>query len=200
LLTVGIRYKSLDPYRFLLRLDRENSFILTVALHPGMTMNLATCPVPHEQRPINEYQDLKESWFFRWATLDWWSYLKPVIILWGLGWLVSAPVVGASFPAAKHPVQFALLGSAGASFIPGLALLRLYLGWVYVKTRLLNTTVFYEESGWYDGQTWEKPPEVLLQDRLIVTHQVEPILERMKKTFAGLGGAIAIGILLWQFL
>ena len=163
-------------------------------------MNLATCPVPPEQRPINEYQDLKESWFFRWATLDWSAYLKPVIILWVLSWLIAAPVASVSFPPTKHPAQFALLGAAGASLIPGLALLRLYLGWVYVKTRLLNTQVFYEESGWYDGQMWEKPPEVLLQDRLIVTHQVQPILNRMNKTFTGFGIAIAVGIVLWQVL
>lgn len=163
-------------------------------------MSSVICPVPLEQRPINEYQDLKESWFFRWATLDGWQYFKPVVILWSLSWLISAPVVAASFPPAKHPVQFALLGAAGASVIPGLALLRLYLGWVYVKTRLLNTKVFYEESGWYDGQTWEKPPEVLTQDRLVVAYQVQPILDRMQKIFAIKGVAIAIGILLWFLL
>ncbi|MCY7277404.1 MAG: CGLD27 family protein, partial [Phormidesmis sp. CAN_BIN44] len=38
------------------------------------------CPVPLEQRPINEYQDLKESWFFRWATLDLFAYVKPTIV------------------------------------------------------------------------------------------------------------------------
>ena len=29
----------------------------------------------------------------------------------------------------------------------------------------MEATVPYEESGWYDGQIWIKPPEILLQDR-----------------------------------
>ena len=158
------------------------------------------CPVPLEQRPINEYQDLKESWFFRWATLDLFAYVKPTIVLWGLSWLVSGPVAAVSFVPAKHPTQFGLLAAAGASLIPALALLRLYLGWRYVKTRLLNTTVFYEESGWYDGQTWEKPVEILTQDRLIVTYQVEPTLQRLSRTFQIVGLLFCVGIVVWWAL
>ncbi|MER3435190.1 MAG: DUF1230 domain-containing protein [Leptolyngbya sp. ERB_1_1] len=163
-------------------------------------MNSVICPVPEEQRPINEYQDLKESWFFRWGTLDRIGYLKPIVILWAISWFVSAPVAAVSFPPAKHLPQFLLFASAGAFIIPGLALLRLYLGWAYVQRRLLDSAVFYEESGWYDGQMWEKPPEVLAQDRLVVSYQVQPILERLKKTFSTIAVAITIGITLWFFL
>lgn len=163
-------------------------------------MNSVTCPVPEEQRPINEYQDLKESWFFRWATLDRVAYLKPVFILWLINWLVSAPVAAVSFPPAKHLPQFILFAAAGAFVIPGLALLRLYLGWAYVQRRLLDPAIFYEESGWYDGQMWEKPPEVLAQDRLVVSYQVQPILERLKKTFVAIGVSFAIGLFLWFVL
>lgn len=163
-------------------------------------MNSVICPVPDEQRPINEYQDLKESWFFRWATLDPVAYIKPIVILWAVSWMISAPVAAVSFPPAKHLSQFLLFASAGALVIPGLALLRLYLGWAYVQRRLLDPAVFYEESGWYDGQMWEKPPEVLAQDRLVVNYQVQPILERLKKTFVTIAFTIAIGIALWFFL
>jgi hypothetical protein len=27
-------------------------------------VSVSTCPVPTEQQPVNEYQELKESWFF----------------------------------------------------------------------------------------------------------------------------------------
>lgn len=33
-------------------------------------------------------------------------------------------------------------------------------GWSYVGDRLLSAVVAYEETGWYDGQMWVKPPEV----------------------------------------
>jgi hypothetical protein len=96
--------------------------------------------------------------------------------------------------------QFILFAAAGAFVIPGLALLRLYLGWAYVQRRLLDPAIFYEESGWYDGQMWEKPPEVLAQDRLVVSYQVQPILERLKKTFVAIAISFAIGVFLWFIL
>lgn len=36
-------------------------------------------------------------------------------------------------------------------------------GWSYVGDRLLSAVIPYEESGWYDGQMWVKPPEVSAQ-------------------------------------
>jgi hypothetical protein len=165
-----------------------------------MKSSAPVCPVPFEQQPINEYQDLRESWFFRWATLDLRSYLVPIAVLWGLSWLLSAPVAAVSFPLAKYPLQFGLSGAAGASVIPALALLRLYLGWIYVRDRLSKETVFYEESGWYDGQTWIKPEEVLQRDRLIVTYQIQPILQRLKRTFGLLLLVFLGGSFVWSFL
>jgi hypothetical protein len=35
-------------------------------------------------------------------------------------------------------------------------------GWSYVGDRLLSAVVPYEETGWYDGQMWVKPPEVCI--------------------------------------
>jgi hypothetical protein len=44
----------------------------------------------------------------------------------------------------------------------------------------MNATVSYEESGWYDGQTWVKTNEVLIQDRLVGTYEVLPIMNRLR--------------------
>ncbi len=161
--------------------------------------SIAVCPVPDEQQPLNEYQQLKESWFFGCCTGSLKSYLKPLVWVWGLSWLVCGPVAAVSYPVKKYLGHFLLSGSAGACFIVALVLLRLYLGWSYVRERLVNATVFYEESGWYDGQCWEKTPEILLRDRLVVTHQVEPILARLKRTFAVLGVLILAGVVCWNF-
>jgi hypothetical protein len=62
-------------------------------------------------------------------------------------------------------------------------LVRLYLGWSYILKRLLSATVFYEESGWYDGQLWIKPSHVLIQDRLVGVYQVMPIIINLKVIF-----------------
>ena len=165
-----------------------------------MNPSLSPCPVPEEQRPLNEYQDLKESWFFGWALCDRWAYFRPLLLWWSLSWVMFGPISAVSYMPTRQPVQFVLFAAIGSSVIPVLALLRLYLGWNYVKSRLLNTTVFYEESGWYDGQIWAKPAEVLMQDRLIVTYQVQPILHRLTRTLGIIGSAIGVGLAIWGIL
>lgn len=165
-----------------------------------MNSSAPVCPVPAEQQPLNEYQELKESWFFRWATLELPDYLKPILILWVLSWLVAAPVAAVSFPPAKYPIQFLLSGAAGAMVIPALTLVRLYLGWIYVCNRLFQETIFYEESGWYDGQCWQKPAEVLQRDRLIVNYQIRTLLRRIQLTFIILSSLLVADGLIWVFL
>jgi hypothetical protein len=46
----------------------------------------------------------------------------------------------------------------------------------------MEATVPYEESGWYDGQVWIKPPEILLQDRLVGTYEIYPGIIRLQIT------------------
>jgi len=158
---------------------------------------VSACPVPWEQQPINEYKNLSDSCFFDWATLELPGYLRKIAVIWGISWLITGPVAAASFAPAKYPVQFLLCGAGGASLCLSLLLLRLYLGWKYVGDRLSNETVFYEESGWYDGQTWAKTPEMLAQDRLIFTYQVQPILRRVVRTLGFLALLLLVEMITW---
>lgn len=158
------------------------------------------CPVPTEQQPLNEYQDMRESWFYSWGERELWGYLKPLVILWGVGWVVAGPIAAASFAPARQGVPFCLSASMGALVLPGLALVQLYMGWQYVASRLRQAAVPYEESGWYDGQIWVKPEEIVNRDRLIVDYQVKPILQRIQKTFGVIASILAIGLLFWQFV
>ncbi|QZZ20666.1 CGLD27 family protein [Leptothermofonsia sichuanensis E412] len=158
------------------------------------------CPVPSEQQPLNEYRELSESWFFRWAMLDLPAYLRKMAWVWGWSWAIAGPVAAASFPPAKYPVHFFVMGAGGASLLLCLVLLRLYLGWAYISSRLSDSKVFYEESGWYDGQIWSKPPEVQLQDRLVVTYEVKPLLQRLRKTLSVFAVSLLGGTFLWAML
>jgi len=161
---------------------------------------VSACPVPPEQRPVNEYQNLRESWFFRWATLNLRGYLIGIAWLWSFSLLLSGPVAAASFAPDEYSGKFLLAAAAGATLVLGLTLLRLYLGWSYIRDRLLNEAVFYEETGWYDGQLWKKPPEEKTKDQLIVTYQVQPILQRLRWTFGVMTLFLSAGCLVWKFL
>ncbi|MEM7552654.1 MAG: CGLD27 family protein [Cyanobacteria bacterium P01_A01_bin.84] len=158
------------------------------------------CPVPTEQQPCNEYEELKTSWLFRDSVLGLSSYFKTIFWIWGICLFVAVPVAAASFSPEKDRGHFILCSAAVACVGLVLALIRLYLGWTYVSSRLNNPVIFYEESGWYDGQTWTKPEDVLARDRLIVSYEITPIIRRIKLTFAGLAGLLVIGSIVWQFL
>ncbi len=163
-----------------------------------MESSVCVCPVPDEQQPINQYQELQNSWFFGWVTLELKDYIIKLAWVWGWSWLVAGPLAAASFTPKKYFVHFILCGGAGAGVFLALTLLRLYLGWSYIRDRLLRETIFYEESGWYDGQTWTKPLSVLTRDRLIVSYQVQPILQRLKRTFGILVLFVFGGSLIWN--
>ena len=89
-------------------------------------------------------------------------------------------------------MAFALAASTGGLLVVALATLRIYLGWAYVGDRLLSATVAYEETGWYDGMTFVKPPEILARDRLLGMYVVRPALAQLKTTLLGTGGAFAV--------
>jgi hypothetical protein len=167
---------------------------------PTQNLSIAVCPVPTEQLPLNEYEDLKESWFFRWATLERSRYVSKIVWVWLWSWAIAAPIAAASFSFEKYPAKFLLTSAGGGILLLGLVLIRLYLGWSYVSSRLMDAKVFYEESGWYDGQTWVKPAAVLARDRLVVSYQIQPILKQMQITFAVLVGLLGIGTIVWHFL
>lgn len=158
------------------------------------------CPVPTEQQPVNEYEQLKESWFFRWAALEKSAYWRKIAGIGVIGWLIASPIAAASFPPQKLLIPFILSSNLGGGVMIAFVLLQLGLGWRYVSDRLKQETVFYEESGWYDGQTWIKPPEVLVRDRLIVSYEIQPILQRLTRTAAILAGLMLTDAFIWIFL
>jgi hypothetical protein len=140
---------------------------------------MGVCPVPQEQRPLQEYQQLCESWFFRWPIHS----LGGLVAALGSGWILLLPiaiiVATGSVPLRHNPVQLVIAAAVAALLLPLLLLTRQWLGWSYVQRRLVREKIIYEESGWYDGQEWEKPLDWRQQDLLVAQHQVKPILVRL---------------------
>ena len=155
------------------------------------------CPVPLEQQPIYEYEQLKNSWFFSWATLDSFSYGKKVIWMVFWGGLFASPLSWSIFSPQKEPIIFSLFVGLGSILLTGFITIQFYLAWLYIYNRLNKESVLYEESGWYDGQIWEKPLEIINRDRLIITQNINPILSRLKKTLLTLVILIILGIMIY---
>ena len=165
-----------------------------------MSTSSSFCPVPKEQQPIEEYQELKKSWFFSWVKLETSKYIAKLIWVGLWSSIVTAPLAEASFSISKHPIQFGICAIGGSLVFITFAAIRLYLGWIHVNDRLYSESVFYEESGWYDGQTWMKTPEILDRDRLIVSYEIQPILKRIQLTFLIILGTVIVGISAWMII
>jgi hypothetical protein len=139
------------------------------------------CPVPKYQRPLTEYNDLKNSFTFSWTKEKSYPFNKTLLVFFIILVFFTSIVVINSHEPEKNKITSFLQITSSALGIFNLWILRLYLAWKYIYDRLMNATVSYEESGWYDGQTWVKTNEVLIQDRLVGTYEVLPILNRLRK-------------------
>lgn len=156
--------------------------------------------VPFEQRPVNEYSALKDSALYSWAELSPGSFFLRLGGLCLVTFTVlAAPIAAASFNPGKDPLKFVLAAGIGTLLLVSLAVLRIYLGWSYVGDRLLSAVVPYEETGWYDGQMWVKPPEVLARDRLLGSYKVKPVVNLLKQTLVGTGALLVGAVSLFAF-
>lgn len=146
-----------------------------------MNREESICPVPQDQRPINEYLTLKNTFGFSWTTQSKLDYYKDSIKIYFTIFtllIFSLKNEGNSW---KNVLENSVFCD---SFILFLFYTRIYLGWSYIYTRLMQATVAYEESGWYDGQIWVKTPETLIQDKLTGQYEVKPILSKLKQTLS----------------
>ncbi len=158
------------------------------------------CPVPLEQRPLQQYEELRQSWFFRWADPDVLTCLKPFALCWLLLTPLTTIIASGSVPLQKDPPRLLAAGLVGALVLPLLLLVRQWLGWTFVLRRLLAESIEYEESGWYDGQTWEKPLEWRQKDWLVAQHQVRPLLLGLQQLMTMATVALLLGTVLCRLV
>ena len=158
------------------------------------------CPVPPEQRPQEEFAQFSRSWFFAWPCTAQVSLDRALLISWVLISPITVLVASGSWTLRNDPVRLLLAGGVAALVMPMLLLIRQWLGWTYVHKRLLSEKVEYEESGWYDGQVWEKPVSWRERDLLLAQHEVRPILGRLGRAMALVTGLMLGGASICQAL
>ncbi|MCM1983429.1 CGLD27 family protein [Lyngbya confervoides] len=159
-----------------------------------MNVSIPNCPVPPEQLPLNEFQSLKESWFFRWSTLSVKQYGIRCLGIWMAFLLFSLPFAYEALVVGRSPLKIFLAANCGATIFMFLVLLRVYLGWRYVRDRLERDVVDYEETGWYDGQRWPKDQGQRDRDILISTYEVRPVMHRLLTTLGAVGSITVLSI------
>ena len=143
-------------------------------------MNKIICPVPQNQRPINEFNSIRNSWIISWPFLERNIFYRKLMFSWLFITPVSLTISYGSDYLKNNIFELIFLSFTASVAFPILILIRQWLSWVYIYKRLNSEKIEYEESGWYDGQTWEKPISWRAKDLLIAQHQIKPILNHLK--------------------
>ena len=161
-------------------------------------MNNSKCPVPKEQQPTNEFLELSNSKVFALAK----SSKKFSIIListWLVAFLIFLVISSGSSYFHTYILKYIFLSFFGSLSVPLLITILLFLGWSHIYKRLTSEIIEYEESGWYDGQIWNKPIELKEKESLIASIEVKPILKNLTQVTSVIISLILIGILIYQY-
>ena len=161
-------------------------------------MNQSKCPVPREQQPTNEFIELSKSKIFSWPKTK--KSLIVILTKFWIGSFVLFLVISSGSVYFKTSLlKYILLSFFSSLSIPLLISIRLYLGWNHVFRRLTSEKVEYEESGWYDGQVWEKPLVLKEKESLIASIEVKPILKNLIQILSIISTLALSGILIFQY-
>ena len=137
------------------------------------------CPIPEDQKPINEYIGLKENPLTNWTTLSK-KYYERQVFSFFLCIFILISFFNFSHLEFFDEWLFENLFWACFSFMNfGFLLI---FRWSQAQNRFNNSRLFYEEISWYDGQVWEKPLLIIKNDRLVSSQKITPILNRLKRT------------------
>jgi len=156
------------------------------------------CPVPREQQPTNEFIELSKSKIFSWPKTKK-SLILILIKFWVGAFLLFLVISSGSVYFKTSLLKYILLSFFSSLSIPLLISIRLYLGWNHIFKRLTSEKVEYEESGWYDGQVWEKPLVLKEKESLIALIEVKPILKNLIQIFSIISVLALSGILIFQY-
>ena len=161
-------------------------------------MNQSKCPVPREQQPTNEFIELSKSKIFSWPKTKK-SLILILIKFWVVAFVLFLVISSGSVYFKTSLLKYILLSFFSSLSIPLLISIRLYLGWNHIFKRLTSEKVEYEESGWYDGQVWEKPLVLKEKESLIASLEVKPILKNLIQIFSIISVLALSGISIFQY-
>lgn len=182
------------------------------------------CPIPEEQKPINNYIRLKEENNINWTLLTPENYKKKVTKIFFVGILfsflgqllfLSPKIVNFFFFQISSCWNNFLVCTKGVVFIPNNQFISqifensfLFLTvfffcffrfWKEINNTLQQSYLLYEEGSWYEIERWEKPLFLIKNDRLLGSQRVSSIQARLLNSFM-IFLSLFLGIFLVSFL
>jgi hypothetical protein len=136
------------------------------------------CPIPEDQKPINQYIRFKENSFFNLPTFPK-SILKSKLKEFFLKIFFFLGISNLFFFSGDFLTTFQriLITSFSLFFF---SLFLLFFRWKEIAKLFSTSRIFYEEASWYDGEIWEKPMALIKNDKLLERQKIKPILKKIK--------------------
>nr|YP_009551062.1 hypothetical protein Ycf36 [Pseudellipsoidion edaphicum]QAA12055.1 hypothetical protein Ycf36 [Pseudellipsoidion edaphicum] len=161
---------------------------------------LIKCPVLRDQRPFYEYLKRKESLVLGWVVLKQIKYTKRFFVSLFSLCLLLFPITYLTISFSYYPIQSVFFILLLPLFGVGIVYCYFFITWFYIRKRLVEAKVWYEESGWYDGKIWIKPTSVLKHEKLLCYYQIVPLVKRLKNTLKIIFFSIVVVMLTFFFL
>jgi hypothetical protein len=120
------------------------------------------CPIPDEQKPVNEYLILKK--YLDKEKYEVTDFEKNDFVQLAI---IDSKIILKFFEFFINEVSKL---ASNIFFI---------VRWKEIEKRLNQSSLIYEEASWYDGQIWEKPFFIIKNDRLINSQIIQLILQKM---------------------
>jgi hypothetical protein len=154
------------------------------------------CPIPEDQKPINEYISLKENNLTNWITLVKRKYLGTLFQIFLTLFLICLTFTFDGIESINQLIATFEQTSFFSLAILNFVLIYILSNWKQVDNRFNTSRLIYEEGSWYTSEIWEKPISLIKNDKLISTQILQPIVLRNLQFIVVLAfGIFALGFL-----
>jgi len=142
------------------------------------------CPIPEDQKPINEYINFKENILTNWTKFSEKKYLKTLFLTYFFFFsFFSIFSFNELIVFNKKNLFDWFLTKSLLSFFSLFSYLNFILfRWITINKKFQTPRLIYEEASWYDSQVWEKPFLLIKNDKLLSSQKIEPIIQRLIRT------------------
>jgi len=139
------------------------------------------CPIPEDQKPINLYIKLKERFLINWILFSNKNLIQRILVTFCSFFLFFCLLTNktSEYSYEKTFFSFIELNTLLSTFFFQLFFLILFFLWKDMKQSFTNSSLFYEEASWFDGQFWEKPFFLIKNDKLLTKRKLQPTIKRI---------------------
>jgi hypothetical protein len=147
-----------------------------------MNLNIKTfllCSIPEDQKPINDYIQLKDNFFLNWIQFPQKNYPFQLLKFFFFWFIVIGILLIDDF--FKNFRFWILITTNLSFFIFFLFFCNTIFQLQTLSDRFIKARLVYEEGSWYDTEIWEKPISIIKNDKLINNQKLLPLISVIKK-------------------